>query len=163
MRESGITGAGLGAFLTFLGARVLNNEKKQERDQKLESRIPREIDTQQPLEALTPDGFGVSVYLTGVNLHGNRNLPFWPETAVPLQARLPGGKTLHVNLAGYHLHCDDSEDEEEPLNLSICPKRVGALGIHTESDYAQDSRMEFSTELSLVDLGRYGPVLKTGK
>ena len=160
VKESQIPNSGMGAFLTYMGARVLTDELRHVAAEKRESRVLYTPDTMMPLDAISPDGFGVAVKLTGKNLHGNRNLQHWPETKIPLKARAPTGKTVKVNLVGDHLHCDDSEDEEEPLDFSMCPKRLGHLGTYTEKDYVSDPTIQLSSVEFSVDLGRYGPVLR---
>ena len=85
MKESSIPGAGHGAFLTFEGARVLKGGLRESAANKKEARVLYQPETMEPLEAVTPDGCGVSVSLTGKNLHGNRNIHLWPLTLNPVR------------------------------------------------------------------------------
>lgn len=165
IRKSGIPNSGHGAFLTFRGARMLKQELQERNTRKLESRccfIPK---TMTPLHAMHTDGFGVKVTLTGRDLHGNRNSVYWPETLFPLQAYLPGRpRPTDVQLTGENLHYDS--DEDEPLGLSCCPKRIGFLGLHTASDYLPADDIEFASSsegCGYLSLGRYGPAGRTGK
>lgn len=143
VRQSEIPGSGMGAFLTFRGARVLKEHLREEADKKLAARVFHEPITMKPLEAISPDGFGITVKLTGNNLHGNQNNPYWrPED---LQAEKDG--------TGNRLQSDDSSPDEE---------RVGHLGLHTEDDYVSDPTIALRCVDFSIELGRYGPVLKSG-
>lgn len=133
---------------------------------KREDLVLYEPETMEPLEAVSPDGYGIAVSLTGKNLHDNHNLSFWAATAIPHEADTATGlekKSVNMKLRGEFLCCDDSDDEEEPLGFSMCPKRVGHLGIHTENDYVSDPTIELNSVDFSVELGRYGPVLKSGE
>ena len=158
--KSSVPGGGYGAFLTFLGARKLNRTFEITADERLERRnVIYEADTSKPLETQSSEGFGVSVSLTGRNLHGNYNSIYWPQTVFSLPAVLDTGNEVNVKLAGKNLHYD-SEEEEEPLPFS---KRFGLMDLQVESNYFPDNTSSFSNRNGLIDLGRYGPVVKTGK
>ena len=45
----------------------------------------------------------------------------------------------------------------------MCPKRIGHLGIHTANDYVLDPSIELRSLDFSVELGRYGPVLKSDR
>ena len=131
MKESRIPGAGLGAFLTFLGARVLRDDVHP-----VDKSVSRELlvvnngKLTMPLEATSRDGFGVSVTLNGATL---------------------AGKTCNTIL-GDHVHLDGR-----------CPKLIGSLGEYNESDFVLVPDIELFSEDCLIDIGRYGPVKKSGE
>lgn len=150
VKQSEIPGAGMGAFLTFEGARLLKEELRTVAAKTREERIFHETDTTKPLEAAYPGGYGVAVKLTGKNLHGNNNIHYWPEEALDAWKAKRASDDL------------DSDDEEESPN-TVGAKRIGHLGIHTENDYISDPSIELTSVNFSVELGLYGPVLKRGK
>lgn len=164
MKESNIPNSGYGAFMTFLGARVLKRDCAQRSNELIMERLQITAPTKEPLKAMRPEGFGVSLKLTGANLHGNNNSDFWAHEALPMNARDPNTKKkIVVSLIGKHLHYDS--DEEEAPTIRQHPKpwqvpRVGYLGIHVEADYVSDDSLTFSSTVEgcgVIDLGRYGP------
>jgi len=159
-----VANAGKGAFLTFLGARELKPHCKEKGARKMECRITKtskDIITMRPLQVQTPGGYNATLTLTGENLHGNNNNPYWPATMEPLEAIMPGGRRRQrVLLHGQNLHYDS---EDEILSPGASPKRIGFLGIHVESDYTRKSSKTFSMRDVSINLGRYGPLKKAGK
>ena len=75
IRISGIPNAGQGAYLTYLGARVLKPYAKARSSKLLPAHVAHDdIETLKPLPALTKGGSQkISVTLTGKNLHRNGN------------------------------------------------------------------------------------------
>jgi hypothetical protein len=72
VRESGIPGAGLGAFLTYLGARVLREDVQNVENVSRELLVVNNGGLTMPLMATSRDGFGISVTLNGAMLVGKR-------------------------------------------------------------------------------------------
>ena len=156
--------AGLGAFLRFRGARVLEGEQRKINNAKMSARTPVDPGTLEKLEARYQDGSGVLVTLTGNHLHGHNNSVWRTATERPLRAYYKD-RSVKLKLSGCNLHYDI--DEDETLGLSCCPNRIGHLRMNTESDYLHDSSIAFSTKklgkCALLELGRYGPARKEGK
>lgn len=156
--------AGLGAFLVFRGARVLEGERRKINNAKMTARTPVDPGTLEKLEARYQDGSGVLVTLTGNHLHGHNNSVWRTVTERPMRAYYKD-RSVKIKLSGCNLHYDI--DEDETLGLSCCPKRIGHLRTNTESDYLYDSSIAFSTKklgkCALLELGRYGPARKEGK
>lgn len=153
--------------MRYLGARVLKLECAQRSTRLLNARhqVPKKT-----LTASRPEGFGVSVKLTGTNLYGNNNSDYWVNEAFPMTAKHPvTKKTIKLSLIGKNLHYD-SDEEEAPLVRQEQPswrvQRIGFLGIHVESDYVSDDSLKFASTnpgCGYIDLGRYGPNTKGGE
>lgn len=74
VKQSSIANAGNGAFLTFLGARVLRPEAAARSERLLKEHVIEElVGTHNPLVAETMGGKTMNVTLTGSNLHYNDN------------------------------------------------------------------------------------------
>lgn len=142
VRQSGIPGGGLGAFLTFLGARVLTDRSIAIAASAFRRVVVHIEPTMEPLQALLPTtGRGVTVTLTGRNLHKNKNFIFWPMHD---EAQLPRViRNAHA--------APDAAD------------RIGHLGIHQEADYIVSDTHPFHEPGAVIDLGRYGPLLYHGR
>lgn len=159
--------AGLGAFLMYRGARVLDKQRKKVNLKKLDDRDIFNPTTLEYLAARRQDGSTVSIQISGKHLHGHNNAIFRTPTEVPLRAtvyKTSGRQKMTVRLHGKNLHHDI--DEDGSFDLSCCPKRFGRLCLNVESDYTRDNTIPFSAKLAnsfSIELGRYGPVRKTGK
>ena len=116
-----------------------------------------------PLDAETPDGMRMSVSLVGDNLHDNGGRTYVAETRVFIPAVLPNGNKVMVRTNGTAIH----EDEDlASVFHNEGNNGIGFLGLHSESEYIPDDNVTFcscSRGCALVDLGRYGPLLKTGE
>jgi hypothetical protein len=148
IRQSTIPNAGHGAFLTFLGARVLKAEARQRAESAMEERDAYISDTRQPLTAESADGFGIDLKLTGDNLHGNGNCIYWPKRMLS-QVNANNGKIV--------------SDEREDNFKDPVPGGIGFLGMHTLKDYNDDPKQTFCSQyegFGCIDLGRYGPFRK---
>ena len=75
VRQSLIDDAGLGLFLTFIGARSLKPDVKNWSQLLKSNRHILHVPTQEELVARLPDDTSVLVKLKGKNLHGNQNNP----------------------------------------------------------------------------------------
>jgi len=160
-----IPNSGYGAFLTFLGARVLQPHLQEQSDKILENRIAHVPPTMFPLSATTPDGSIVRVAMAGDNLHGNDNCLYWPESSIPLFAPKSNGDLVRVKTKGANIRAES--DSSLAFVTSARKKRngrgLGFLEIFAETDYIHDSSREFcsySDGCGLIDLGRYGPLQK---
>jgi hypothetical protein len=155
--------SGLGAFLLFRGARVLNPERKQFNDVKMKDRTPIDPGTLETLEAKFQGGSEALVTLTGKHLHGHNNSVFRNPTELPLRAVM-NSRCIKVSLTGENLHYDF--DEDEPLGLPCCPKTFGHFGVNVEADYMPNDSISFCPSqvgsCALLELGRYGPARKDG-
>ena len=67
-KQSSIPNAGNGAFLTFLGARELKPSRLRRGDEIMEDRRYKPLPLSQPMEAVHPDGFGISFKVVGEDL-----------------------------------------------------------------------------------------------
>ena len=161
INQSTIPNAGYGAFLTYLGARVLKRQPL-ERSARLmkEHIVENDIDTHNSLDAETIGGRRMNVSLTGDNLHHNDNSIYWTkkrscEFSNYLKSLPPGD--------GGSREFDESEvdcvihQEVEKLRKSIPQgEGIGFLGINQESDYRWDcNRWLFDlafAQLSLLNL-----------
>jgi hypothetical protein len=75
VRQSLIEDAGLGLFLTFLGARCLKPDVKKWSQALKSHRHTLHVPTKEELLACLPDNSNLLVKLKGENLHGNHNNP----------------------------------------------------------------------------------------
>ena len=165
VRKSRIREGGLGSFLTYLGGRVQKPEISITSERLLNDQIPHIPQTMIPIDALMEDGSNVSVNVTGKCIHGNQEVLFVPITKLPIHGVVFKGKKVSVCVRGDSLH-ENLEDMAE-VKGKICDKNgLGHLKILTENDYIPDTGLAFSSYdegCGLLDLGRYGPFLKSGK
>ena len=130
IKQSGIPNAGYGAYLTYLGARVLNDSVKERGSALMKAHTVDEnygTTTHATLQAKTLGGRTMTVKLTGDNLHYNDNSLYWTSKRWENYHI----KKLDENEADCVVH-----DEVERLRNQIPErKRIGFLGIHKESDY----------------------------
>lgn len=137
-------GAGLGAFLKYLGARELKAERRDIGIDALEDYEPFVSETNGTLQARTPGGYGLSVSLTGENLHGNDNRLYWPKA---MKKAYDAGEDF---------------DRKELACQRALPEGIGFLGMHLESHYRAAPKTEFSSQGTCIPLGSYGPFQKEG-
>ncbi len=121
----------------------------------MKGRIPLENDTKKPLEAII-DNMNVAVRLEGNDLHGNGNNPYFPSTRFPLEADIGDGRHVRVNIVPDSIH--------DSISGLVKQNGLGYFKIFTEQDYEPDDTIQFvSKNWAIIDIGRYGPFLKTGK
>lgn len=138
VEDSTIEGAGLGAHLTFKGARKLRPGVQNAEPFPNESIVVNEEDLMLPLEAAMPSGRCVSVSLAGA---------------------YPRGKSCQ-SVLGKHHHSEGVC----PHSDGVCPKIIGFGGMFAESEYVPHPEItELSFRQAVIEIGRYGPVKKTGE
>ncbi len=163
IRKSNIPNSGSGAFLTFLGARKLKEEAKQKSINILMGRIYVESDTTKSLQAKIGN-YNLAVTLKGHDLHGNGNNNHFTCTRFPLQARDPGnGHEYSVKIGPHEIH-EDIQNLRDRKEIPFPKNGLGFLQMFTEKDYEDDDEIKYnSDQFGNVDIGRYGPFLKTGE
>ena len=159
IEKSSIPNAGLGAFLTYMGARKLNTSLDTHKicEDLLSDCFYREAATMSPLIAAMMDGRTRSVLLTGDNLHGNYNCGYRPGRlpSKPLSVK-ENGKTIQVRIVG---GCLETFEE-----LKDRPKDgIGHLGMYNESDYEHVSGIPCQTNLSIELDAPYAPLGPNGQ
>jgi len=137
----------------------------------------------QSIDCKNPDGTFSSVSLTGNNLLGNGNSPYFTITRFPLYARIPSqegfgscvrdtnaneskiqesSNDIRIWLRGNGIHEDiDLLRDEQKISHPV--DGIGHFHMHSETDYETDDGAEFCSYdkgCGLVDLGRYGPFHK---
>lgn len=143
IKTSSICNAGHGAYLTYLGARVL---KKSAFD--LSTRLMKEhialhdVGTLKPLMAQTIGGRRMSVRITGKNLHHNDNNIYWSKKRLDKFAEFERETPTRGNCRSPNKSFDESQvdcrihQEVQKLRNRIPEgKGIGFLGILSESDY----------------------------
>lgn len=115
-----------------------------------------------PLDA-TIDNMNVSVKLIGKDLHGNGNNCHFSRTRFKLEAEFKNGKIIPVTIVPHSAH--ESIQELRDRGEIAAPRNgLGHLEMFTEEDYKVDDQIIFSSiDLGRIDIGRYGPFLKSGK
>ena len=159
VKTSTIPGAGVGAFLTYVGAKLLNTTSKTFKicEELLSDSWHHEPMTMSRLSAVMPDGQTKSLFLTGENLHGNHNCVYWPKRlpSKPLSAKVDG-TAIKIKIAGECL-----ETFEELRNR---PKDgIGHLGMYTEENYEDVTGIPCPPNLVFKLVGPYGPLSPNGK
>ena len=127
-------------------------------------RVIVDSDTKLPLTAFYQDR-NVAVTLNGKNLHGNGNSNFFSFTRFPLEASLPDNKNVSVTVVPNSAH-ECLQELRDKGEIPYPKDGLGHLEMFTEDDYEADNTVTFSSkdkECGYIDLGRYGPFLKTGK
>ncbi len=134
--------------------------KAAERSTRLMSKhvIESEVETHNPLTAVTLGGRSMSVKLTGDNLHYNDNSIYWTEKR---SKEFIDFGSRHDSVESFdetEVHCD-VHNEVEKLRKRIFPEGsgLGFLGIHSENDYVNDPKPFWSYPNGMFELGRYGP------
>lgn len=152
----------MGAFLTFIGARRLQQKTRIRATELLDARPYKELTTMRPLVAKLSDGFGMGVSLTGAHLHGPYNSTYLLPA---LKAANPGtGRKIKVRLANSQ-DVSYYPDELEAMKNPNKDERFGFLGIHHENHYRCDTKKTFASAhegCGLIDIGRYGPFRREG-
>ena len=138
IKQSSIPNAGHGAFLTYLGARVLK-KKAQERSSRLMNQhfIVDEADvvTHLPLSAKTLGGRTMNVKLTGDNLHYNDNNIYWSKKRFRKYATESNRRHSMESFDENEVNCDVYDEVKKLRNTVPDGQGIGFLGINKESDY----------------------------
>ena len=161
IRKSTIPNSGNGAFLTFLGARVLKARIRDNLKRLKKNRIVVSVPTTNHLEANIDDVTNAVVTIRGENIHGNGNSPYFPITRFPLKAKLPGGEKIQVRLGPTLIH-EDIDQLQQNREIPTPENAIGYLGVLSESDFESKDSTRFCSHngCGLIDLGRYGPFSK---
>ena len=136
IKKSSIPNAGHGAFLTYLGARVLN-ESAQQRSTRLmqEHTTEGEVGTHLPLSAKTLGGRTMNVTLTGDNLHYNDNNIYWSKKRFRKYATESNRRDSMESFDENEVNCDVYDEVKKLRNTVPDGQGIGFLGINKESDY----------------------------
>lgn len=168
VEKSGIPNAGMGAFLTYMGARKLNTDSEIYKvcDAMLSDCHYREEMTMAHLVAVMPDGRTKGVALTGDNLHGNYNCVYWPRCLPnPIKALIPGtdplstqtnAKTINVKIVGESIEAFQ-ELKDRPTD------GIGHLGMYQPGDYEHVSGVCCNQNFCIELDAPYAPLGPTGK
>jgi hypothetical protein len=172
---SNIPGAANGAYISFLGAYTLN-DKQEERNNELDAVVVENPD-QKPVttDAIMPDGMRARVTVTGDNLYEDYELQTHvPITRQPIVAKMPSGapaifkkRTENVLIVGTRIHDDVYRKHTKRLERLFLEKGLQPMGKYKTnvlSDYTLDpsiKRCDMSE--NCIDLGRYGPFLRSRK
>ena len=161
IRKSTIPNSGNGAFLTFLGARVLKSRIRSHVRRLKKNRVVVSVLTTNHLEAHIDEVTKAVVTIRGENIHGNGNSPYFPLTRFPLKANLPTGEKIHVRLGPKHIH-EDIDQLKQNKEIPAPENAIGYLGVLDDSDFESKSSARFCSHdgCGLIDLGRYGPFTK---
>lgn len=164
IRKSLIPNSGHGAFLTFVGSRILKQESKRLSKKFMRGRFALDVPTTRYLEYKTTDGMTSSLTIKGDNIHGNDNNPYFPLSRFPIYGKLENGVEFRVKIRGLNVH-EDIDLLKERGELPSPKIGLGHLCIHSELDYVNDemSFCSYDKGCGLIDLGRYGPFLKAGE
>lgn len=170
--KSKLPGAGMGAYIEFMGVKRLNKTSDERRLRLLYQLDHYESLTKQPLQAHPSKyGSGVTVFLKGNDLHGNRNQDFQLKQ---LKAVIPKNALRKKSILRMKNEFTVRIKSEEDLQLNIeydanyvhddSPLHpIGHLRVQTDCDYYLDhSTTEYDSNLNCIDLGRYGPFQKGG-
>lgn len=167
IRPSNIPNSGLGAFLTFLGARVLRKGASDRSARLIVQHGTYDengnlfVKTQEELTAEVFGGRQIHVTLKGDNLHHNDNSLYWSkERQRYLKAHVDKHGTLLDHFDEDEICCKVNSEVKKYRSKIPEKERIGFLGIHSESDYVEDKTLVFSSEkhgLGMLELGRYGP------
>ena len=117
-----------------------------------------------PREA-TIDKMNISVTITGDNLHGNGNNAYFPLTRLPLTAICRDGNEIKVKIGPHCVH-EDIQRMQKEKEKKLPKNGLGHLKIFSNEDYEPDDSIQFCSDdigMGLIDIGRYGPLKKTGK
>jgi hypothetical protein len=165
INESKIANAGLGAYLTYMGARKVKPERLKVVGPILMDSLASIAETMVPLIAEKPGGRTVLVKLKGNNLHGNHNSEYWASTADLLDAEIPitaigRNKVFRKQNERLSLHGKGIQSHTELENRPL--GGIGLLELYTDSDYVPAPGIVFNETLC-IDLGVYAPLGITGK
>ena len=167
IKPSNIPNSGLGAFLTFLGARVLRKDASDRSVRLIAEHNTHDendnlfVKTHEELRAQVYGGRQMQVTLKGDNLHHNDNSLYWSkERQTYLQRHVEEHGTLLDHFDEDEICCKVNSEVKKYRSRIPENERIGSLGIHSESDYVEDKTKVFSSEkhgLGMLELGRYGP------
>lgn len=167
MEKSRIPNAGLGAFLTYMGARKINKDSETFKicEELLSDCYFYEETTMSHLVAVMPDGLTKGVALTGENLHGNFNCVYWPKyLSDPIKAQVPSTnpctetvwKSVNVRIVG---ECVEAFQE-----LRNRPENgIGHLGMYKPENYEHVSGIPYSQNFCFELDAPYAPLGPRGK
>lgn len=166
VKPSQIPNSGSGAYLTYLGARLLKDDRRARAIDLLTDSTVSQIATMEPLTAeLSSKGMRAKITLSGKDLHENNGSCYWPYTACPMPAVMPKTrKMINVTLAGDKIH-DIGEDLLEFRDLQPGETAIGFRNYHKESHY-EEAPLPFCSYYEgcgVIDIGRYGPFRPEGK
>ncbi|GAX17254.1 hypothetical protein FisN_10Lh112 [Fistulifera solaris] len=154
--KSNIPNAGMGAFLTYMGARKINKDSA---THKLCTDLFVDYDYEEPetlshLVAIMPDGMTKTVKLDGDNLHANYNCIYYPSTKRDQRKTLStkiNDKKIRIKVVG---ECLDTFHE-----LKDRPKDgIGHLGMYREEDYEHVSGVHCNSDLLIELDAPYAPL-----
>ena len=154
IRQSTIPNAGNGAFLTYLGARVLKRKAAERSQRLLGEHDDVEVATRQHLVVTTLGGRNMSVQLTGNNLHYNNNNIYWTNARKEKYLQADDSST---DFDENEVPCGVHEEVEKLRRKVPDGEAIGFLGIHNLSDYRRDNAKQFWSHPHAFELGRYGP------
>ena len=175
IRQSQIENSGYGAFLTYLGARLLNEERRGRTWDVLDNCSGRPPDASlKPLEAtfrrtnpIFPDSHRATVKLKGEHLDEYGGEEYWADTQNDLFAVMSGSKNkIKIKLTDNNneLH-DNGQDLLASRDLQPGETPIGFRHLHRESHYDKVSIpfCSYFVSCGLIDLGRYGPFRRSDR
>ena len=159
IRPSNIPNAGHGAFLTFLGARVLKKEAENRTSNLMKQHIvDGEIATKRHLTASTMGGLKMDVTLTGRNLYRNENNPYWSKNREKaLASNMDNNSNVRDDFDENSVQCEIHQEVQRLRSKIPTGRGIGFLGINSESDYVEDKDKLCSFPTGMFEIGRYGP------
>jgi hypothetical protein len=165
-QQSNIKGAGMGAFLKYVGAKKLNTASKELNESIFENTTIHVDCENLPLQAQLENG-GATVHLKGAGLdeHGRKYCSNHDLVATIKAKSLRRGSTFKAGLQKVRIHIEGipSSLDKKAYFIEDENRRVGYLGIHLESDYKWAPGIQFPvSDETVIDLGRYGPFRKLG-
>ena len=166
VKPSQIPNSGSGAYLTYLGARLLKADRRFRSNDLLINSSISIVETTKPLTAaFRSTGLRASITLTGKDLHENDGNDFWPDTADWIEGIMPTTKKrFTLKLTGKNIH-DTGEDLLHSRDLQPGETPIGFRRYHKESHY-EEVPLPFCSyyeDCGFIDIGRYGPFRREGK
>lgn len=165
IRQSQIPNSGYGAFLTYLGARLLNEERRGRTWDVLDNSsqaVPKQLEaTFRRVKPIFPDSHLVTVTIKGENVDEYGEGECWADTEDDLFAVMKGSKNeVKIKLTDNkgELH-DNGQDLLASRNLKPGETPIGFRNFHKEAQYERVP-IPFCSHYpgcGFVDLGRYGP------
>lgn len=174
IRQSQIPNSGYGAFLTYLGARLLNEERRGRTYDVLYNSSGRPPDASlKPLEAtfrrtkpIFPESHRATVILKGENLDEYGGEEYWADTQNDLFAVINGSKKIKIKLTDNNneLH-DNGQDLLASRNLKPGEVPIGFRKLQREAHYEKVPIpfCSYYRGCGLIDLGRYGPFRRSDR
>lgn len=141
-----------GAFLTFKGARKLNDVMKEQANDQL---AIEDWDYEEDLEAIMPTGHRVSLRIDGdfkrsMNTHHSD-----PGPPVEMFSVAPPFQPVNRTATG-GFQCRTTKE----FSAGGLATKIGQLQLHDEMDYQPDMGLKIDTRSVSIVLGRYGPFRK---